>query len=128
MMQRRTFLRRLLGTLCAVATGSHISKQRNHMLIQVSPIAGFQYYRGDTVWPSLVVGEHLSLLRESNNEYDPDAVAVYFHNEQLGYVPRSENGTIAQMLDRGENLEARIRQLLTEDDPWKRVRRGIFLA
>ena len=90
--------------------------------IQESPLAGFQFHRGEAVWESLNVGDELKLVRETSNEHDPDAVAVYFGDEQLGYVPRAENSAISQMLDRGENLEARICRLLVSDDPWQRVR------
>ena len=127
-MKRRTFFRRLLGSLGATVASSHIGAEDRSVIIQESPIAGFQFHRGDAIWPSLAVGEKLALIRESSNTNDPNAVAVYFHDQQLGYVPRGENGAIAQMLDRGENLEARISTLLLEEDPWERIRITITLA
>jgi hypothetical protein len=68
------------------------------------------------------------LAREAFNDHDRDAVAVYFHNEKLGFVPRQENRAIAQMLDRGESLEARIAGLIDEEDPWRRICISIFLV
>ena len=127
-VKRRTFFRRLFGSLGATVASPPIGAEDRSVLIQESPIAGFQFHRGDSIWPSLDVGEELKLVRESSNTHDPDAVAVYFHDQQLGYVPRGENGAIAQMLDRGENLEARISKLLTEGDPWERIRFTIFLV
>jgi len=105
-----------------------IGAEDRSVLIQESPIAGFQFHRGDAIWLALEVGEELALVRESSNTHDPDAVAVYFHEEKLGYVPRAENGAIAQMLDRGESLEARISKLLIEEDPWERIRISISLV
>ena len=70
----------------------------------------------------------LKLVREPDNIHDPNAVAVYFHEEQLGYVPRVENTAIAQMLDRGEHLEASITQLTVDENPWQRIRIGISLV
>jgi hypothetical protein len=55
-------------------------------------------------------------------------VAVYFQTNKLGYVPRTENIAIAQMLDRGKKLEARMSRLLTEENPWERVRIAVFLV
>jgi hypothetical protein len=75
----------------------------------------------------LRVGEKLSLVRESLNEHDPHAVAVYFRDEKLGFVPRGENEAIANMLDHGELLAARITNLLDDGDPW-RVRMSISLV
>ena len=127
-MKRRTFFRRLLGSLGAAATGAAVATQARSVLIQESPIAGFQFHQGDAIWPRLTVGAALKLVREPNNTHDPDAVAVYFQGDQLGYVPRAENSAIAGMLDRGETLEASISKLVVEDDPWQRVRFTVFLT
>ena len=127
-MKRRTFFRRLFGGLGATVVSPHIGAEDRSVLIQESPIAGFQFHRGDSIWPSLGVGDELALIRESSNTNDPDAVAVYFHKDQLGYVPRGDNRAIAQMLDRGEQLEARISKLLVGEDPWDRIRITISLA
>ena len=127
-MQRRTFFRRLFGSLGAAVASKSVGAADRSVLIQESPIAGFQFHRGDAIWPSLIVGQELNLVRESSNTHDPDAVAIYFQEEQLGYVPRGDNRAIAQMLDRGESLEARISKLLVEGDPWERVRITITLC
>jgi len=126
-MQRRTFFQTLFGGMGAAVMGRVHARDRT-ILLQESPIAGFQYYKGDAIWPSLGVGKRLSLVRESLNEYDGDAVAVYFRNYKLGFVPQSENSTIAQMLDRGERLEATISRVVNGNDPWERVRMSIFLV
>ena len=127
-MKRRTFFQRLFGGLGAAVTSPAIGAEGRSVLIQESPIAGFQFHQGDAIWPSLAVGEELALVREPANAHDPDAVAVYFREEKLGYVPRAENGAIAQMLDRGENLGARVSKLLVEEDPWERIRFTVFLV
>jgi hypothetical protein len=87
-MKRRTFFRRLFGSLGSTVASPQIGAEDRTVLIQESPIAGFQFHRGDAIWSSLDVGEELALVRESSNTHDPDAVAVYFHDQQLGYVPR----------------------------------------
>jgi hypothetical protein len=120
-MKRRTFFKQLFGSIGVAATGATIAVETQSVLIQESPIAGFQFHEGDAIWPSLAVGEKLALMREATNTHDPDAVAVYFQNNKLGYVPRAENSAIAQMLDRGETLEAKISGLSMEEDPSERV-------
>ena len=109
-------------------TSPAVSAKDRTVLIQESRIAGFQFHRGDSIWSSLDVGEELASVSESSNSHDPDAVAIYFQKEKLGYVPRAENNAIAQMLDRGETLNARIRKLMIEEDPWERVRITISLV
>jgi maltooligosyltrehalose synthase len=46
----------------------------------------------------------------------------------LNYLPRTANAAVAQMLDRGEQLRARIAQLHLSPDPWERVRVAVELA
>lgn len=127
-MKRRTFFKRLFGGLGAAAAGAAIAVETRSVLIQESPIAGFQFHQGNAIWPSLSVGAGLKLVREPQNIHDADAVAVYFQNEMLGYVPRGENSAIAQMLDRGESLAASVSRLQVADDPWERIRFNVFLA
>jgi hypothetical protein len=92
------------------------------ILLQESALAGYQHHRAAAIWPFLQVGAALRLQREPANPHDPCAIAVWFKNEHLGYIPRRENRTLAQLMDRGERLEARIVRLLEEENPWRRIR------
>lgn len=127
-MKRRTFFRRLFGSLGAAAAISAFSTPARSVLIQESPIAGFQFHQGDAIWSALVKGAALKLVREQSNVHDPDAVAVYFQDKKLGYVPRTENLAVAQMMDRGVELEARISKLAVGQDPWERIRFKVSLV
>ena len=127
-MNRRTFFQRLLGGLGLIAAAPAVTAANRTVLVQESPVAGFQFHEGESVWSSLEVGKELTLVREADNVHDSNAVAVYFHTDQLGYVPRVENTAVAQMLDRGEHLKASISKLNDTDDPWDRIWLEIFLA
>jgi hypothetical protein len=127
-LRRRTFFRRLLGSLGVAVAGPQIHADESSVTIQESSIAGFQFHEGQAVWQSLAVGNDLRLVRESSNAHDSNAVAVYFGEHKLGYVPRAENNAVAQMIDRGERLHAKISQLGQSSDPWERVRITISLA
>ncbi len=69
----------------------------------------------------MCVGQPLTLVRETGNPYDSKAVRVDWQGQKLGYVPRVENTAVAQMLDRGERLTARIVRLKEDQNPWERV-------
>jgi hypothetical protein len=97
-------------------------KTYRRLILQESPLAGFQYHRAAAIWPFLQVGEKLQLKRETCNPHDPYAVAVWFRNEHLGYVPRRENRTLAKLLDQGIPLEASLTRLLDEGNPWRKIR------
>jgi len=131
-MRRRTFIQTLISGLAVLGTSGVVHSQQRtgqrKILLQESPLAGYQYHRAQGVWPFLREKELLQLKREPHNRYDPNAIGVWFKNDMLGYVPRRENLTLAQMMDRGEKLEASITRLLVESDPWKRVRFEVLVV
>ena len=78
------------------------------------PVAGIGFHDINDIWDELYVGAKLALVREPNNKYDKNAVAValaddYDENDPedfdfdfiLGYIPRNNNAAIAAMLDLG---------------------------
>lgn len=97
------------------------------ILLQASPLAGFQYHAGKTVWPQMRVGDALTLIREADNPHDAKAVRVEWQGHMIGYVPRRENDDVARLLDRGQPLAARITRLSEGRDPWSRVRFDILI-
>jgi hypothetical protein len=114
--------------LAAIATGGVRAQNAEvRMLVQSSPLAGFQYYQGKALWDEMKVGDALTLVREANNPHDSNAVRVEWRGHALGYVPRRENRTVAQHLDRGGAAEARISKLLQHRNPWQRVEFEIFV-
>lgn len=74
-------------------------------------LAGRQYHDADEVWDELKVGTQLKLVRDMDNKYDQDAVAVVYDKVYtdtdetdeflIGYIPRDNNETIAQLLEMG---------------------------
>ena len=97
------------------------------ILIQSSPLAGFQFHEGRQLWDQLKVGDPLTLVREPDNLHDARAVRVEWNGHLLGYVPRAENDAVARQLDRGNKLEARIVRLSRHRDPWKRIEFEVFI-
>lgn len=98
-----------------------------HILLQDSPLAGFQYHAGKAVWPQLRVGDALTLVREPDNAHDARAVRVEWQGRKIGYVPRRENADVARLMDAGQRLTARITRLADVRDPWSRVRFEILI-
>jgi hypothetical protein len=98
-----------------------------HILLQDSPLAGFQYHAGKTLWPQMRVGDALTLIREPDNRHDGKAVRVEWRGHKIGYVPRRENADVARLMDGGQMLTARIVRLAEVRDPWSRVRFEILI-
>lgn len=124
-MLRRLF--RILGPIALCCTlAAHAQQIR--VLIQSSPLAGYQYHAGTEVWDQLKIGDTLKLVREPDNPHDRNAVRVEWQGQQLGYLPRAENQAIAAELDRGSKVEARIARLREARNPWQRVLIDVFVA
>ena len=64
-------------------------------------IAGFTYWDGCMALAELKSGVELSLVREWENKFDPYAVAIYYGEYKLGYVPRKVNQQLCQFLELG---------------------------
>lgn len=49
--------------------------------LQISSIAGFQYYQGEKIWQQLAIGQPLQQIREADNKYDDHAVIVEWRGQ-----------------------------------------------
>ncbi len=94
--------------------------------IETVPIAGFQYYQGENLWHKLKINDNLSLIRETENKDDRNAIIIQWKGEKLGYIPRLDNQAIAQLMDEGNNLDANIVKLSKSKNPWNRVEIALY--
>lgn len=97
------------------------------ILVQSSPLAGFQYYAGKALWNELHEGDVLTLVREPDNVHDPRAVRVEWHGVKLGYVPQRDNAAVARMLDNGTTINANISRLIKTRNPWQRILFDVYV-
>lgn len=141
-MKRRQLLKSLVGfvSLGLVSNQAKTSTEKplkstrpgTFIMLQTSPVAGFQYYDGGKVWTQLQQGTALQLKAEPSNKYDKDAVEIYWQaedgkNHKLGYLPRKQNYAVSQILQSKTTLRAEISQLNNSDDPWKRIQFDVYL-
>lgn len=80
------------------ATGERVAWEDPR--IRVVPVAGVSFRPGAATDASFDPGQRLALLREPENDHDPNAIAVWNDAQtlQAGYVPRE----VATELDGGE--------------------------
>lgn len=116
------FFTLMLASAAACAQDTEV-----RMLVQSSPLAGFRYYEGKALWDEMKVGDALALVREAGNPHDANAVRVEWQGHRLGYVPRRENRAVAQHMDRGGRVEARISKLQKHPNAWQRVEFEVFV-
>jgi hypothetical protein len=111
--------------LCASLTADAAEVR---ILVQSSPLAGFRYYAGETLWQTLREGDRLTLVREADNPHDTNAVRVEWRGQKLGYLPRAENRAVAAAMDHGEAVDARIAKLRQHKNPWQRLLIEVFVV
>lgn len=95
-------------------------------------LAGADHHGAPDCWEQLAAGQILTLVREPANVHDALAVRVDSAYGVLGYVPRPRNRRIAQALDVGIALQARLTGLSDRYEwglrLWVRIKCCHFLA
>ena len=114
-----------LALLAALAMPAAAAEAR--IIVQESPLAGFQYYEGKALWDMMRVGDPLQLVREPRNPHDANAVRIEWRGEMLGYIPRRENADVARQMDLGAPVKARVVRLTEARNPWQRVRFEVYV-
>lgn len=92
-------------------------------------VAGFTYHDGCMVIDVLSPGMRLRLEREEDNVHDCQAVAIYYEQRMLGFVPSNMNGTLAQFMDAGygDIFEAYVQRVAPEAHPEHQLSVIIYL-
>lgn len=92
------------------------------LLVLTTGVAGVEYCidkdseEGKRFLDSLTPGTELLLVRDSENTFDKWAIAVYtISKQQLGFIPRYKNETIARLMDYGKRFVAYV------DEPRKNI-------
>lgn len=125
-MLRSLLTKWLTALLFGATLLAHAANVR--ILVQSSPLAGFQFHSGGEYWSQLAVGDALQLVREPENTHDDKAVRVEWRGKMLGYLPRKENRAVADAMDSGERVDARIARLREHQNPWQRVLIEVFVV
>jgi hypothetical protein len=98
----------IAALLSAGAAAQHVTSE---ILVHTTLTAGLAHHEAKSVWDEMRAGDPLTLVRESGNPHDGNAVRVEWRGVMLGYLPREDNEPIARQLDRGNPLTARIARL-----------------
>lgn len=87
-------------------------------------IAGFGYHEGLDVIEHLNIGTKVDLRFEPDNPHDPEAVAIYYEDTKIGYVPSEKNSDIFRFLYFGHDdlFEAFINMTDLQAHPERQLR------
>ena len=92
-------------------------------------IAGFGYWEGCEAFENLKIGTKLDLVREADNPFDPYAVAIYYEDFKLGFIPRGSNHDISKYLYMGleDIFEVRITRVTPDVHPEQQVEVIVYI-
>lgn len=92
-------------------------------------IAGFTYYDGALVFSKLKIGKKLKLKLEEDNKYDARAIAIYYKDSKIGFVPKTENRIIYKLLKIGleNNIQAVIQRVDATKHPENQIQVVVHL-
>lgn len=114
-MKRKDFLKNILlgstGVLITTPLNTTAKAEKQKIRLSVNFIAGFQHYDGPDAESLLEIGMVLHLNREPHNQYDKNAVEIWTGDAKLGYIPRSDNKTVAKLMDDGKEVQALVLDL-----------------
>ena len=94
---------------------------RNPHVVYEGYIAGYQYHNGSQMEHLFKQGTEFSLRHEPENPFDDYAVALYYNNSRIGFIPPDTNADVASRLQHGEPLKARVVTVDPQSEPWERV-------
>jgi hypothetical protein len=106
------------------ATGPNLPEEAlgRRIPIQLCALTGFRHHDAPRLWPALRGHDPLTLVRETDNPHDPDAVALVWKGHKLGYLPRGQNFVVARLLDGARPLSARVESLRPTAERNRRIR------
>jgi len=70
----------------------------------------------------------LELSPEPENPYDPNAVAILFEGEKIGYIPREYSAYISSLLQQGIKLYITVLRIIEKITPERKLRIPIVLV
>ena len=95
--------------------------------LQRTTLSGFRHHEAQQLWEALKPSARLTLVREPDNPYDANAVALLWRGRKIGYLPRGENLVVARLLDHKRNLSARIERISEHADRNARIRLEVLM-
>lgn len=126
-MNRSEFLRRLIG-IAGIGFFSipEIKATQKVYLLQTF-VAGFRFYKSMELLQHMQQNDIVELKRIPENEHDAFAIALYWQQEMIGYLPAETNEVLARLMDaKALSLIGLITHLNHDAKPWENVAVAVY--
>jgi hypothetical protein len=115
------------GLLSALSGGQlNIDVFKKEILVLECIVAGTSFRKLDKVEAELQSTVELQMKREGKNEFDDYAIALYFKETKIGYIPRDKNEVIARLMDSGKAFYSTIQAKEWEGN-WLRLDIKVYM-
>lgn len=131
MPSRRELLKRIIALPIlgpSLARKLFARENETEIFMNQFSVAGFRFYEGMNILSKLKPNDELTLVPDPDNEHDRYAVKILFKNQQIGFVPRSDNKHIFRLLQQKVKLVARIAHIQPEEVTWQMVQVKVWLV
>jgi hypothetical protein len=126
-MTRGYFLRNIIGFYGIASLPLEMVKQYQKVYLLQCFVRGFQYYNGPKIINQINKSGLLEMIREPENEYDPCAIALYFNNQEIGFIPMESNEVLSVLIDtKLLKLQAEITHIEPKASDWERIHVAIY--
>lgn len=114
----RGLINKMIGLFKGFSTSS--SPLGNRLLYK-GYLSGYQYHQGKKLEHLFKPGIQVNLKLEPDNPFDDDAVAVYYSNARIGFIPSGWNDAVANLLKQGQAVKAEVTRFDPNLEPWERL-------
>ncbi len=126
-MKRNDFLKRLIGIAGFGTYNLQTIIPKRKIYLEQFFVAGFRHYKGMKILENLQVNDLLELRREPENEHDDCAIALYWQQEKIGFLPSNLNALLSRLIDaKALPLIGTITHLNKKVKPWESVAVAIY--
>ena len=125
--QNKDIIKLNSGLLAALSSNTiSIEVMPQEILALECIVAGTSFRNLSKVESQLKSEVKIEVKREQGNQYDEFAVALFYENNKIGYLPKIKNETIARLLDAGKQFYAILVTREKEGD-WLRLDIKVYL-
>ena len=127
-MNRTSFIKSFISLLGLGAIPVGIIRHYKKVYLLKSFVRGFKYYDGPGLLNEMKEGDMVELRREPNNAFDVDAIALYFNNFKIGFIPAESNTILSKLMD-AEVVEllGEITHLQIDASTWENVAIAVYV-
>jgi hypothetical protein len=127
-MTRGNFLRNLIGLYGIASLPLEMVKQYHKVYLLQCFVRGFRYYEGPKIINKINKSGLLEMVREPENKYDKNAIALHFDNQKIGFIPMESNEVLSVLLDtKLLHLQAEITHIEPNASDWESIYVAIYV-